>query len=869
MRDFLMSTQYRCKNQQRRTAVLAQQRLNGIDYLEVSSDQKTLLVHFLHNLPGLGQEESVPPNSPILTEENVAIEGGMRLTNIQVESVSAFAKLLTVRVNTPGDFSTYTLRLVKSPDAPEPSANLPLGFSGGVRGTLREREREQPANLQPDPPSGFDPQLSQVEFSFRVDDLGEFDCKPALEPPPEKTPPPITDYQAKDYASFRQLMLNRLAVTMPQWQERNPADIGIVLVELLAYAADHLSYYQDAVATEAYLGTARKRVSVRRHARLLDYLMHDGCNARAWVALQVNANGDGIKLLGPSKKQNRPGTQLLTKVDALPPVLKSQKDFDIAINAGAQVFETLHDLTLHSSCNEIYFYTWGDEHCYLPAGATQATLKDNGGVLCKHLVPGNVLIFEERLSPNSGRTEDANPVHRHAVRLTEVIAKEDPLFPEESAEGDERAAQPQRVVEIRWAADDALPFPLYLSTVVNDKPYKDVSVARGNVVLVDRGRTIFAEELDEVPTGDRYRPRLKNGPLTQQGQVRNSKNQWVPFDENASASAALRWEMRDTKPCIGLEENDESDLRWLPQRDLLISDRFDRHFVVETEDDGRAYLRFGDNVLGKRPAPGTQLTATYRVGNGSSGNVGAEAIAHIFSKSRNLQGIITKVRNPLPARGGTEPESIEQVRLYAPQAFRTQKRAVTEADYAAVCMSYPGVQRAVANRRWTGSWYTIFITVDREGGRLLDGDFERELRDFLEPYRLAGHDLEIESPRFVPLDIALTVQVAPDYFSSDIKEALLSTFSNKILPNGQPAFFNPDKFSFGEPVYLSQVVAKAMQVPGVRSVRVTRFQRWKQPSRNEIEVGQISFEPLEIARLDNDPNAPENGRISFDMEGGL
>ena len=70
---------------------------------------------------------------------------------------------------------------------------------------------------------------------------------------------------------------------MPAWQERSPADIGIALVELLAYAGDQLSYYQDAVATEAYLGTARRRVSVRRHARLLDYPMHDGCNARAWV----------------------------------------------------------------------------------------------------------------------------------------------------------------------------------------------------------------------------------------------------------------------------------------------------------------------------------------------------------------------------------------------------------------------------------------------------------------------------------------------------------------------------------------------------------------------------------------------------------
>ena len=78
-------------------------------------------------------------------------------------------------------------------------------------------------------------------------------------------------------------MLDRLAITLPQWQERSPADLGVMLVELMAYAADHLSYYQDAIATEAYLGTARKRVSVRRHARLLDYLMNDGCNARVWV----------------------------------------------------------------------------------------------------------------------------------------------------------------------------------------------------------------------------------------------------------------------------------------------------------------------------------------------------------------------------------------------------------------------------------------------------------------------------------------------------------------------------------------------------------------------------------------------------------
>ena len=86
-------------------------------------------------------------------------------------------------------------------------------------------------------------------------------------------------------------MLDRLSVIEPNWRERNPADIHMALVELLAYVGDYLSYYQDAVATEAYLGTARKRLSVKRHVRLLDYFLHEGNNARAWVLLKVTPGG--------------------------------------------------------------------------------------------------------------------------------------------------------------------------------------------------------------------------------------------------------------------------------------------------------------------------------------------------------------------------------------------------------------------------------------------------------------------------------------------------------------------------------------------------------------------------------------------------
>ena len=67
-----------------------------------------------------------------------------------------------------------------------------------------------------------------------------------------------------------------------------------------------------------------------------------------------------------------------------------------------------------------------------------------------------------------------------------------------------------------------------------------------------------------------------------------------------------------------------------------------------------------------------------------------------------------------------------------------------------------------------------------------------------------------------------------------------------------------------------------MEVPGVRwldleqdPAKPTRFQRWGEPPHGELAAGQIDMDRLEIARLDNDPNAPENGKLEFIMQGGL
>jgi Baseplate J-like protein len=800
-----MNTQYHCAHERRRDLVkravdgTGAAFLNGIDFLEVSAtDQRELTIHFLQPLPG--QANGVP-STPQLTPDNFAIEGGTRLSNVSVETVdSTTDDRIVLHTNIAGDFSTYTLRLVSS-------------------------------KVISDPPPGFDPALAEVSFSFRINCDTGLDCaidEVCVEPP---LPVPHLSYLAKDYATFRRLVLDRLSATMPDWNERSAADLGIALVEVLAYAGDHLSYFQDSVATEAYLGTARRRTSVRRHARLVDYSMHDGANARVWLTLETTSDR---------------GTAL---IPALPAGSAVGLAKEVTSSGDPLVFETMHDLgRLTVSRNSIRFHTWGDENCCLPAGATRATLVGSPGLL--ELSRGDVIVFEEILGPESGLPVDADTRTRHAVRLSsDPIGSTDPLTQLD-------------VTAIQWFDDDALPFPLCLSEFDDGLGgIVQATVARANVVLADHGRTVTSAAPGAhlvpplAPIEGRYRPFLLPTGLTHAGAYEHDKAKPI------SARAATDVDVRTTMPVIHLRGDGDS---WSPQRTLLGSDRFATDFVVEMEDDGRAHLRFGDGVFARVPPAGTSFAARYRLGSGSGGNVGAEALCRLVLP---IDGVT--IRNPMPALGGRQPEPIRQVKLDAPQAFRRQERAVVPADYAAVAERHPDVQRAAATRRWTGSWYTMFVTVDRRDGRPVDSDFESELRAFLERFRTAGYDLEVDGPHYVPLEVELTICVDADHDRSEVELALRDALSDRHGTGGPSGFFHPDNFTFGQPVYLSQLLARVADVQGVeRIVSVDKFSRYGETAQGEIEQGYIPIHRLEIARLDNDPSNVENGLLTLKVRGG-
>jgi Baseplate J-like protein len=1106
---------YSCCNDNRKSAVLGNPALNGIDYLEVLDRgappgvprQQTLLIHCVNPLAS-SMIFNPSPKGPSSATVNVLIEGGESIINIAVDwvieaaaidatqpadvlallpvvnALTDKANVLVVRTHEAGDFSTYCLRLVNSAAQAEQD---PFEVTAVM--------------------TGFDPQLAAVDFCFKVECGPDFDCAP--EPPdcapPAQTPPPI-NYLAKDYGSFRTTILDRLNQLLPGWGgSATEADLGVVLAELIAYVGDYLSYQQDAVATEAYLETARRRVSLRRHALLVDYHVHDGCNARAWIQLNVSDNpGDAVFL-------NRTVTRFYTFAPGMPSSLKVGAGNEAAaLLSGVQVFEPMHDAVLYPEHNQIGFYTWGDDNCCLPKGATEASLLG----AFPRLVPGDVLIFEEVKGPQTGFAADADLRHRCAVRLTEVAILTDPLFKD-------GGGNPIQVTEIQWSQADALPFAVCISSTFLDsnndqQTVTDVSVVLGNVVLADHGLSFSNQPLGTVPGPSlfypsnpaagsgpapdrcaptpptplpvRFRPAIPDSPVTQavplaivplagvgnpvtpavvlfgsgpidladsngfacltllatnpagwpqyfgvvvvpdpihppnfdlsvvynppggaagihaqvvlekyanlslntadpnyvKTQINGSSKlisvpasytpptgppagfpaaptmlantgsvalqdlsspavtylileaaapaNWLQLfgvlaqanaqdpthfdlsvdydpasggvgvalpvtvesftdlsladaaslvspgselitvesfadapDASLSASALMSFDANAAVPSITLEGVLEGiSTAWNPAQDLLESGESAPVFVVEVEADGTATLRFGDDVNGLNPETGTQFTTSYRIGNGTAGNVGADSLHHLAAADARIQSCI----NPIAATGGIDPETNDQIRRRAPQAFLTQERAVTMADYAAMTELNPQVDRAAAALRWTGSWYTVFDAVEPKGGGNLTPALGKTLKRGLERYRLAGQDLELDSAQYVSLEIALTVCVDPDYFMSDVERALLQLLSNRILPNGQKGLFYPDNFTFGQTVYLSPLYAAARSVEGVLSVAATTFQPQGVPTNRYLDAGEMELADLQIARLDNDRNFPDHGQLTLLMEGG-
>jgi hypothetical protein len=627
---------------------------------------------------------------------------------------------------------------------------------------------------------------------------------------------PSIDYMAKDYESFRQLMLDRLSATLPGWQERHAPDLGIAIVETLAYVADYLSYYQDAVATEAYLGTARQRISVRRHVRLLDYILHEGCNARAWVHCSVSKD---MQLEPRDVMFVAVGDRLRAELP-----LYTEEHLKALPEASYEIFQSVgcEPVELHSGLNEMQIVGKRKE------GDTRAEITLTSVVAPRQ---GSVLILRGVKDKNPCTTQESSTAFHHAVLLTKCI----PV-----------AGKSPATRSITWHSDDAIPARM--------ADFNDKYTALGNIILVDHGRSLGDGDPKLALQGSRAGPLLRRG-LTHRVLQRTAVE---------SATAMVTQNPREALPEIKLRIAGED---WAVKADLLESLPTDHHFCIEVDDDGRSWIRFGEAGTGELPDKAADIEARYRIGNGEGGNVPARTIRRIIlrdsvKKTKVTEGTevtevfdVTKVTvtNPISATGGIEPESAATARMLAPGDMRVhQHRAISAEDYAEFARGVSGVANAAATILQEGARRVVRVAIDPKGWRVRNQAvkwvaLKQRVLQRLEPVRRINHDVIIAAPTDAELEVHLRLTVLPSYVADTIiKQAKL-----ELLSDDEKSFFHEANLTFGQSIHWSQIAARLHAIPGVANVERIKFARKDgfPPNASAAAPDKIEIGPYEIAVL--------------------
>ena len=116
------------------------------------------------------------------------------------------------------------------------------------------------------------------------------------------------DYMARDYDSLLRSMRALIPYKLPEWTDyAAEADFGNVLLQLFAHMGDILSYYQDRVANESFLGTAQTRRSIIHHLRLIGYKLSTAAPASA------SLDSDGARHASPIPITINKGDAFATK----------------------------------------------------------------------------------------------------------------------------------------------------------------------------------------------------------------------------------------------------------------------------------------------------------------------------------------------------------------------------------------------------------------------------------------------------------------------------------------------------------------------------------------------------------------------------
>ena len=280
---------------------------------------------------------------------------------------------------------------------------------------------------------------------------------------------------------------------------------------------------------------------------------------------------------------------------------------------------------------------------------------------------------------------------------------------------------------------------------------------------------------------------------------------------------------------------------WTKVDNFMDSAKDSRHYTLNIAENNTATVTFGNGVFGKIPvARANSIYATYRIGGGESGNVGADKINKLGS---NL-ALVNETFNPaLPIEYGVDKETLEEIKVNAPVYSRTMWGALTLQDFPALIkIHFPTVIQA-SSKRDTENVDNIYVYLLLQDNATLTEELEAEILDFFDENsggrKIVGiGEILLTQATVTPVNFAITLKVEDRYSRATVESAVTAYLTD---------YFAIGNYPFGQDLVLSRLITNIMdtdnQIAGLKSLVITApATDINTPSSGEIySLGTITY----------------------------
>ena len=223
-------------------------------------------------------------------------------------------------------------------------------------------------------------------------------------------------------------------------------------------------------------------------------------------------------------------------------------------------------------------------------------------------------------------------------------------------------------------------------------------------------------------------------------------------------------------------------------------------YLIQEIQDEKYQLLFGDGLIGKKlgtdqNSDGNIITANYIVSNGVEGNgVSNFSLAGSFltTENNNVNPSDITVTTNQASQNGSEIESIDSVRYYAPKIYSAQSRAVTGRDYEAIIKSiYPDTESVAVvggEEMDPPQFGTVNISIKPKNGTFVSDFNKSRILSQLKQYTVSGINQKITDLKILYVEIDSAVYY--DFSRTSTVETLrtkvtdtLQTYANSLEIN--------------------------------------------------------------------------------------